>query len=52
LVNPVKAEETATHIVEWDEEVDNLPAEILDDYIRTLDYRPHDGTGKLLFTYS
>jgi hypothetical protein len=40
----VPAEEAATHVVEWNDEVDNLPEQLLEDYIRIVDIR-HDKTG-------
>ena len=30
----------ATHVVDWDDEVDNLPAELSEEFIRTIDFRP------------
>jgi hypothetical protein len=37
--------EEATHIVDWDEEVDSLPSELTNEYIRTLDLRPNSHGG-------
>ena len=33
----VNTEEVATHIIEWNEEVDSLPEELADDYIRIIE---------------
>ena len=40
----VPTEEAATHVVEWNDEVDSLPEQLLEDYIRIVDIR-HDKTG-------
>lgn len=35
----VQSAENATHLVDWDEEVDTLPEELTEEYIRTLELR-------------
>lgn len=41
----VSSIEEASHIIDWDEEVDNLPSELANEYIRTLDLRPNAHSG-------
>ena len=40
----VSTEESATHVVEWNDEVDSLPEQLVEDYIRIGDIK-HDKTG-------
>ena len=40
----VSTEESATHVVEWNDEVDSLPEQLVEDYIRIVDIK-HDKTG-------
>ena len=37
--------ELATHIVDWDEEVDTLPDDLTEEYVRTLELRPLENGG-------
>jgi hypothetical protein len=36
----VNAPNLATHLIDWDEEVDNFPADLSEEFIRTIDFRP------------
>lgn len=38
----------ATHIVEWDEEVDSLPSELTEEFVRTIEIRPREVAGTAL----
>ena len=38
----------ASHIVDWDEEVDTLPSELTEEFVRTLEVRPSEDSGKSL----
>ena len=38
----------ATHVVDWDEEVDTLPSEPTEEFVRTLEVRPSEESGKSL----
>ena len=38
----------ASHIVDWDEEVDSLPSEPTEEFVRTLEVRPSEDNGKSL----
>ena len=38
----------ASHVVDWDEEVDTLPSELTEEFVRTLEVRPSEDSGKSL----
>ena len=38
----------ASHVVDWDEEVDSLPSELTEEFVRTLEVRPTEDTGTAL----
>jgi SWI/SNF related-matrix-associated actin-dependent regulator of chromatin subfamily C len=40
--------DNATHVIEWDDEVDNLPEDLAEEYVRTLDLRPLENGGVAL----
>lgn len=39
---------SATHVVDWDEEVDSLPSELTEEFVRTLEVRPSEDSGTAL----
>ena len=38
----------ASHVVDWDEEVDSLPSELTEEFVRTLEVRPTEDSGTAL----
>lgn len=47
----VKYDRLATHIIEWDDEVDNLPAELPEEFLRPVEFNYQDGLAKVHWWY-